>query len=109
MRKGMLEYCVLLILARGPKYPSEIITALSGADMIVVEGTLYTLLNRLRREDKLTYEWQESPKGPPRKYYRLTPAGTAALAAMSEVWDQIAGAVSHFRDTSPEPPAIPEP
>lgn len=100
----MLEYCVLLILAQGPRYPSEIIEALSDANMIVVEGTLYTLLNRLRREEKLTYEWQESPKGPPRKYYRLTPEGHQALAVISQVWDGIAGAVNHFRST---PPGLP--
>ncbi|MDE7159522.1 MAG: PadR family transcriptional regulator [Muribaculaceae bacterium] len=98
MRKGMLEYCVLLILAQGPHYPSEIISALSEADMIVVEGTLYTLLNRLRREEKLTYEWQESPKGPPRKYYSLTQTGHDTLKAMSCVWDGLASAISHFRN-----------
>ncbi len=101
MRKGMLEYCVLLILARRPYYPPEIIDALSEANMIVVEGTLYTLLNRLKREEKLTYQWQESPKGPPRKYYSLTPQGHQTLEAMSEAWDSLANAIDHFRQSPP--------
>ena len=67
MRKGILEYCILLILSRERAYPSDIISRLSAANLIVVEGTLYTLLNRLRKEGKLNYEWEESPKGPPRK------------------------------------------
>lgn len=98
MRKGMLEYCVLLILERGPSYPPEIIESLSGAGMAVVEGTLYTLLNRLKREEKLTYRWQESPKGPPRKYYTLTPLGIDTLRVMSETWDSISNTVNSFRN-----------
>lgn len=100
MRKGMLEYCVLLILARGPSYPPAIIESLSQANMIVVEGTLYTLLNRLKREGKLTYHWQESPKGPPRKYYSLTPYGHDVMEAMSCVWDNITGTITHFRNST---------
>lgn len=65
MRKGILEYCVLLLLSRQRAYPSDIINGLSEASLIVVEGTLYTLLNRLRKEGRLNYEWEESPKGPP--------------------------------------------
>ncbi|MCM1377254.1 MAG: PadR family transcriptional regulator [Clostridium sp.] len=99
MRKGMLEYCILLKLSTGKYYPSDILNALKEADMIVVEGTLYTLLNRLRREGKLDYEWQESPKGPPRKYYYMTDAGREVLRVMSESWQEICATVSHFATT----------
>ena len=97
MRKGILEYCVLLLLSRQRAYPSDIITGLSEASLIVVEGTLYTLLNRLRKEGKLEYQWEESPKGPPRKYYFITEAGREALAEMSEACDEIVVNVTHFR------------
>ena len=98
MRKGILEYCVLLLLSRKRAYPSDIIAGLSEASLIVVEGTLYTLLNRLRKEGKLNYEWEESPKGPPRKYYFITQEGQRALAEMSEAWDEIVANVTHFRN-----------
>ena len=98
MRKGILEYCILLILSRERAYPSDIITRLREADLIVVEGTLYTLLNRLRKEGKLNYEWQESPKGPPRKYYFITPQGLDSMNEMSNAWDEIVANVNHFRN-----------
>ena len=98
MRKGILEYCVLLILSRERAYPSDIINRLSEASLIVVEGTLYTLLNRLRKEGKLNYEWEESPKGPPRKYYFITPEGETILCEMSKAWDEIVANVNHFRN-----------
>lgn len=98
MRKGMLEYCVLLTLrASGTCYPNDLISRLAQSQMIVVEGTIYTLLNRLRKEGKLEYEWQESPKGPPRKYYKLTPEGEKALAEMSKVWDELSHTVESLR------------
>lgn len=97
MRKGILEYCVLLILSRERAYPSDIINRLSQAKLIVVEGTLYTLLNRLRKEGKLNYEWEESPMGPPRKYYFITGEGVIYLAEMSKIWDEIVKTVNHFR------------
>lgn len=99
MRKGMLEYCALLILKHSKAYPSEILNALKEADLLVVEGTLYTLLNRLRREGKLDYEWQESPKGPPRKYYFITPEGIEVLGAMQDAWNEISAAVDFFANT----------
>lgn len=98
MRKGILEYCVLLLLSTQRAYPSDIITGLREASLIVVEGTLYTLLNRLRKEGKLNYEWEESPKGPPRKYYFITPSGAETLKEMSDAWDEIATTISHFRN-----------
>ncbi len=97
MRKGMLEYCVLLFLDGRRAYPSDIIDALSEADLIVVEGTLYALLNRLRKEGKLSYEWEESKKGPPRKYYFITPYGRETLDVMSAAWDEIDKIVNHLR------------
>ena len=97
MQKGILEYCVLLLLSRQRAYPSDIINGLSEASLIVVEGTLYTLLNRLRKEGKLNYEWEESPKRP-RKYYFITPIGEEALSEMSEARDEIVANVNHFRN-----------
>lgn len=102
MRKGMLEYCVLLILSRERAYPSDIIDRLSEASMIVVEGTLYALLNRLRREGKLSYEWEESRQGPPRKYFFITPQGEETLKEMSKAWDEIVENVNHFRKLNQE-------
>jgi PadR family transcriptional regulator, regulatory protein PadR len=80
MRKGMLTYCVLLLLKDGKIYTSEIIRALRQAELIVVEGTLYPLLSRLAKDELLAYEWQESEQGPPRKYYWLTSEGKKLLA-----------------------------
>ena len=97
MRKGMLEYCILLVLKDERRYTSDIIDKMRESGLAVVEGTLYTLLNRLRKEGKLTYEWEESPKGPPRKYYMLTPLGTEVLKYMSEAWDEIARTVNNLR------------
>ncbi len=97
MRKGILEYCILLILKDSRCYVSDLIEKLHESNLIVVEGTLYTLLNRLKKEGKLTYEWEESPKGPPRKYYIITPEGEAVLRFMTEAWDEMSNSVRHFR------------
>lgn len=96
MRKGILELCVMRLLRLGAAYPSDIIKTLSRARLIVVEGTIYTLLNRLRREGKLDYEWRESTMGPPRKYYFLTPLGLETLAVMLEAWREIEDTVNYF-------------
>jgi PadR family transcriptional regulator PadR len=80
MRKGLLTYAVLLLLKDGKVYSSEIIRALRDAELIVVEGTLYPLLNRLAKDGLLAYEWQESEQGPPRKYYWLTDDGKILLS-----------------------------
>lgn len=97
MRKGMLEYCVMLLLDKRSYYSSDIIDELERANLIVVEGTLYPLLSRLKKEDLLDYEWQESPSGPPRKYYRLTDAGKAVLAALDENWKLLSGTVEGIK------------
>lgn len=97
MRKGMLEFCVLLLLRRGPAYASEMIAALKDAHLIVVEGTLYPLLTRLKNDGLLAYEWQESTSGPPRKYYSLTPVGEQFLLQLQQSWLEIAGSVDHLQ------------
>lgn len=93
MRKGMLEYCILLIMQHGRFYPSDIITKLQHAGMSVVEGTIYTLLNRLRKEGKLNYEWVESTMGPPRKYFSITPLGQETLDSLSQAWEELSNTI----------------
>lgn len=87
MRKGILEYCILSILSRGDSYAPQIISELKEAQMIVVEGTLYPILTRQKNAGLLTYRWQESTQGPPRKYYMLTEEGRRQLALLDEAWD----------------------
>jgi len=89
MRKGMLVYCVLLLLGDGKVYTSEIIRTLHKAELIVVEGTLYPLLNRLAKDNLLAYEWQESEQGPPRKYYWLTDAGKILLGDLKKTYHKL--------------------
>src|SRR3989344_4751868 len=93
MRKGVLEYCILSILNNGEAYPSEIIDQLKAGKLIVVEGTLYPLLTRLKNTEILTYRWEESSSGPPRKYYRLTEKGTAFLKELNTSWNELVEAV----------------
>lgn len=93
MRKGILEYCILTILSNKEAYPSEIISELKEAKLIVVEGTLYPLLTRLKNAELLQYNWVESQSGPPRKYYSLTPAGTDFLAELKNTWTELFEAV----------------
>lgn len=94
MRKGTLEFMVLLIVARGPAYASDILAELKTAEMIVVEGTLYPLLSRLRAAELVSYSWEESSAGPPRKYYELTARGKEALKALKETWKKLNRAVA---------------
>lgn len=89
MRKGVLVYCVLLLLKDGKVYSSEIIRSLRAAELIVVEGTLYPLLNRLANDNILSYEWQESEQGPPRKYYQLTAGGRELLADLKQTYAKL--------------------
>ena len=99
MRKGMLEFCILLIIRKQPVYASELIAMLKEAHLIVVEGTLYPLLTRLKNDGLLSYVWQESTAGPPRKYYSLTDDGQRALDMLADCWNDMAGAVDHLRQT----------
>jgi len=89
MRKGMLVYCVLLLCKEGKVYSSQIINRLHNAELIVVEGTLYPLLNRLARDGLLAYEWQESEQGPPRKYYWLTDSGKTLLGQLQQTYHRL--------------------
>ena len=100
MRKGMLEFCVLLILRHRAAYASEMIAALKEARLIVVEGTLYPLLTRLKNDGLLSYEWQESTSGPPRKYYSLTPLGEQFLQQLSVSWKEISDSINHLNNPS---------
>jgi PadR family transcriptional regulator PadR len=97
MRKGILEYCILGILNKKDSYASSIITELKEAKMIVVEGTLYPLLIRQKNQGLLTYRWEESPQGPPRKYYSITDKGRAQLAEMDSVWREMVETINMIR------------
>lgn len=94
MRKGILEFCILAVLSDGDAYPSEIIEKLKEAKLLVVEGTLYPLLTRLKNDGLLTYRWEESNSGPPRKYYKLTPIGEQFLKDLKNTWDEMVEAVN---------------
>lgn len=111
MRKGYLEYCILLIISKKPAYVSDIINELKEAKMIVVEGTLYPLLSRLKNNGILQYEWQESVSGPPRKYYELTESGQAFLAELESCWEELKEAVEQLKEgnTSLSKSEIPSP
>ena len=94
MRKGVLEYCILSILKDDDKYASEILEALKDAKMLVVEGTIYPLLTRLKNAGLLNYRWEESTSGPPRKYYGLTETGQLFLNELNGTWDELRNAVN---------------
>ncbi|MCM1137307.1 MAG: PadR family transcriptional regulator [Duncaniella sp.] len=98
MRKGMLEFCVLLLLKRGDAYASEMIASLKAAHLIVMEGTLYPLLTRLKNDGLLAYRWEESTQGPPRKYYSITPDGLIFLEQLQESWNEISHSVRLLTD-----------
>jgi PadR family transcriptional regulator PadR len=93
MRKGILEFCILSILDKKEAYPSEILEQLKAAKLIVVEGTLYPLLTRLKNMELLTYRWEESTSGPPRKYYAITEAGRTTLTGLTSTWNELQHAV----------------
>lgn len=100
MRKGILEFCVLSIISHDEVYASDILERLKEARLIVVEGTLYPLLTRLKNSGLVSYEWKESAAGPPRKYYRLTPTGKKFLNELKATWEELEYAV---RVTSQRP------
>ncbi|WP_017260084.1 PadR family transcriptional regulator [Pedobacter arcticus] len=93
MRKGILEYCILTIISRGEIYASDIIGELKEARLLIVEGTLYPLLTRLKNNGLLVYNWQESTSGPPRKYYELSESGKEVLLRLDQTWQDLAYAV----------------
>jgi len=93
MRKGILEYCILSIISHDEIYASDILGELKKAKLLVVEGTLYPLLTRLKNNGLLSYTWKESSEGPPRKYYQITPAGTTLLNQLDHTWEDLVFAV----------------
>ena len=98
MRKGILELCILSILSKEPKYSSEILITLKKSKLIVVEGTIYPLLTRLKNANLLEYRWKESKNGPPRKYYNITSQGKDFLRDLNESWLELANAVTKIRN-----------
>ena len=94
MRKGVLQLCILSIISEGEAYPSDIIQKLKEQELIVVEGTMYPLLSRLKNSGLLGYNWKESTSGPPRKYYHLTDEGTTFLRDLLESWNHLVKVVS---------------
>ncbi len=94
MRKGVLEFCILSVLQHGDAYTSEILAQLKDAKMLVVEGTIYPLLTRLKNAGLLSYRWEESTSGPPRKYYALTETGRLFLAELNTTWEDLIAAVN---------------
>jgi len=103
MRKGVLELCILSIIAgMGDAYASDILARLKESQLIVVEGTLYPLLTRLKNEGLLSYRWEESKSGPPRKYFQITTAGTQMLSELIPGWNELVDAVASLtQDVNP--------
>ncbi|MCG9793071.1 PadR family transcriptional regulator [Flavobacterium algicola] len=94
MRKGVLEFCILSVLKEKDAYTSEILDTLKNAKLLVVEGTIYPLLTRLKNDGLLSYRWEESTSGPPRKYYGLTPEGQTFLNELNGTWTELSDAVT---------------
>lgn len=99
MRKGLLEFCILLVLSRGEAYPSDIIGSLKASGLDMPEGTLYPLLTRLKNEELLQYRWEESTMGPPRKYFSISDKGREFLKVLSASWDEITTAIQQLKQT----------
>ena len=97
MRKGVLEYCILSILSQKEAYASSLLEELKAANMLVVEGTLYPLLIRQKNQGLLSYRWEESPQGPPRKYYVSTEKGRSQLAEMDAAWQEMVESIQALR------------
>ena len=94
MKKGILEYCALAIISRGEVYASDILMEMKAANLLVVEGTLYPMLTRLKNEGLVNYKWVESKSGPPRKYFQLTPSGTQFIQELDQTWHDLIEAVT---------------
>lgn len=100
MRKGILEFCILHIISRGEVYASDMLEELTAAKIMVVEGTLYPLLTRLKNAGLVEYKWVESTSGPPRKYYTLTGAGTVFLESLKETWQELVSSTAQIASKS---------
>ncbi|MBP3256738.1 MAG: PadR family transcriptional regulator [Bacteroidales bacterium] len=101
MRKGVLEYCILSILSRKEAYASSILEELKAVGMLVVEGTLYPLLIRQKNQGLLSYRWEESTQGPPRKYYVITEKGRSQLAEMDAAWQEMVQSIETLKNKQP--------
>lgn len=99
MRKGVLEFCILSIIRKSEVYPSDIIEQMKSAGLVILEGTLYPLLTRLKNAELLSYRWEESLSGPPRKYFSLTEKGDKFYAELNQTWTQLAEAVNLITNT----------
>lgn len=102
MRKGVLEFCILSVLKQKDAYTSEILETLKNAKLLVVEGTIYPLLTRLKNDGLLTYRWEESTSGPPRKYYGLTENGQTFLDELNGTWTELSNAVNLITNQNTE-------
>ncbi len=98
MRKGVLEYCILLILKHQEAYASDIIKTLQEINLIVVEGTLYPMLTRLKNDNLLSYQWVESTQGPPRKYYTITEQGNDFLLELEKSWNELNVSIEKLKE-----------
>lgn len=94
MKKGILEFCILSVIRRGEAYPSDIVEEMRAANLQILEGTLYPLLTRLKNAEMLTYRWEESNSGPPRKYFSLTPKGETFYKELEQTWNELSNAVN---------------
>lgn len=101
MRKGVLEFCILSIIRKAEVYPSDIIDRMKTAGLSILEGTLYPLLTRLKNAELLSYRWEESASGPPRKYFSLTEKGEAFYQELQQTWQQLADAVTELTKDTP--------
>ena len=106
MRRGILEFCILSVIRRGEAYPSDIVEEMKSAKLIVLEGTLYPLLTRLKNAGMLTYRWVESNAGPPRKYFSLTESGVAFYKELEETWNELAFAVNALKNNEQSLPPL---
>ena len=97
MRKGILEMCILSVISKRDAYASDIIAEMKDAKLLVVEGTLYPLLTRLKNDSYLSYRWEESKSGPPRKYYNITENGSKLLAELFDSWDELSNSIEQIR------------
>jgi PadR family transcriptional regulator len=105
MRKGILEFCILSVIRRGEAYPSDIVEEMRGANLQILEGTLYPLLTRLKNAEMLTYRWVESNSGPPRKYFSLTGKGEAFYRELELTWNELSNGVNALASKKPQAPA----
>lgn len=102
MRKGILEYCILQIISRGEVYASDMLNELTSVKIMVVEGTLYPLLTRLRKAGLVEYRWVESSSGPPRKYYTITEEGASFLSKLGETWNGLLASTKMIMSSKPK-------